>query len=150
MSARRLNVYTCRICSGRTVTVDVDEGVTPFMLGCRASGQEGDCTGTAESAMYRVPEDAPPADWEWYRPDDAELARIKKRSRSLFEHVQHGGLVLRPRRATHTYLGCPHAAPSPGDVRCRLVAVNLHGDRCHWLERPGELCGLLRASHPTT
>src|SRR3974377_965449 len=33
------NVYTCRKCGGHTVTVDRDEGVTPFMIGCRESGE---------------------------------------------------------------------------------------------------------------
>lgn len=149
MSAR-INVYTCGICKGRTVTVDLDEGVTPFLLGCRATGKEGDCTGTAQSAMYRVPADSPPADWEWYRPDDVELARIKKRSRSLAEHVEHGGLVIRPRRATHTFDACPPCAPPVVSRPCRLVAIDRHTDRCHADVAPGELCGLLRAAHPTT
>lgn len=41
MSEPRINVYTCRECGGHTVTVDVDEGVTPFMIRCRA-GKEVD------------------------------------------------------------------------------------------------------------
>ena len=41
----KINVYVCQKCGGLTVTVDVDEGVTPFMLGCRATGKESDCDG---------------------------------------------------------------------------------------------------------
>ena len=33
------NIYTCPKCGGQTVTIDVDEGVTPFMLRCRATGK---------------------------------------------------------------------------------------------------------------
>ena len=32
----RLNIYTCQICRNSIVTVDLVEGVTPFMIGCRA------------------------------------------------------------------------------------------------------------------
>lgn len=52
MNEPRENVYTCLKCRGFTVTLDVDEGVTSFMLNCRASGREGDCDGMAVSAMY--------------------------------------------------------------------------------------------------
>ena len=37
------NVYVCQKCGGLTVTLDRDQGTTPFMIGCRASGKEGDC-----------------------------------------------------------------------------------------------------------
>ena len=46
----RINQYTCRDCKESTVTVDVDEGVTPMFLACRATP---DCKGTMASAMYR-------------------------------------------------------------------------------------------------
>lgn len=36
MNEPRINVYVCQKCGGHTVTVDVDEGVTPFMIGCHA------------------------------------------------------------------------------------------------------------------
>lgn len=88
----RKNIYTCRKCGGKTVTIDVDEGVTPFMLGCRASGQEDDCDGLAESSFYRVPADAPAADWEWFKPEGAEYRKLNKAMR---DHVDNGGLDIR-------------------------------------------------------
>lgn len=32
MNESRINVYICEKCGGHTTTVDVDEGVTPFMM----------------------------------------------------------------------------------------------------------------------
>lgn len=40
MNEPRINVYVCRKCGGHTVTVDVDDGVTPFMIGCHAKESE--------------------------------------------------------------------------------------------------------------
>lgn len=88
----RKNIYTCRTCGGKTITVDVDDGVTPFMLGCRASGNEGDCKGMAESSFYRVPTDTPDAAWEWFKPTGSEYRKL---SREMREHVDKGGLDLR-------------------------------------------------------
>jgi hypothetical protein len=87
-----LNVYTCRKCGGKTITIDIHDGVTPFMLGCRASGEEGDCNGMAESSFYRVPTDTPPAEWEWFKPEGTEYRKL---SREMREHVDKGGLDIR-------------------------------------------------------
>jgi hypothetical protein len=86
------NIYTCRKCGGKTVTIDVDEGVTPFMLGCRASGQEGDCDGIAESSFYRVADDSPEPQWEWFTPRGEEYHKLNRQMR---EHVDNGGLDIR-------------------------------------------------------
>jgi hypothetical protein len=98
------NVYTCSRCGGFTVTVDVAEGVTPFMIGCRASGKSGDCSGDAYSAFYpkkpwpvHVP--TTPA-WEWYRPGRGEVRRLDRASR---EHVKNGGLLLRKRSVADSH-----------------------------------------------
>jgi hypothetical protein len=81
----KVNVYTCPECKGEMVTVDVDEGTTPFMLGCRATAG---CKGLAESSFYRPrPGHAPPA-LEWYRPSAAEM---KKASPAMREHAGKGG-----------------------------------------------------------
>ena len=91
------NVYTCPECGGLTVTVDIDVGVTPFLLGCRASGREGDCGGLAESAFYpagKRPSHIPEPVWEWYRPTDAE---VEKMSPAMQEHIHAGGLDIRLR-----------------------------------------------------
>lgn len=93
----RENVYTCQKCGGMTVTVDIDEGVTPFMLNCRASGKEGDCDGGAYSAFYPEgprPAHIPSPAWEWYKPDVLELANT---SHEMRDHANRGGLFIRKR-----------------------------------------------------
>ncbi len=89
------NIYTCPKCGGQTVTIDVDEGVTPFMLRCRATGQEGDCDGMAQSCWYRVPADSPEPQWEWFKPCGSEYQKL---SRQMRDHVDKGGLDIRRKR----------------------------------------------------
>jgi hypothetical protein len=86
------NIYTCTMCGGRTVTVDCDEGVTPFMIDCRASGEDGDCDGMAQSSFYHVPPGTPPPQWEWYAPGEEEIERATPGMRW---HARQGGLFLR-------------------------------------------------------
>ncbi|HUD74796.1 MAG TPA: hypothetical protein VMQ76_06965 [Terracidiphilus sp.] len=91
----RENVYTCQKCGGLTVTVDIDEGVTPFMIGCRASGNETDCNGDAYSAFYPKgprPPHIPKPSWEWYKPSDKEVNSFPE---SWRDHYRKGGLHLR-------------------------------------------------------
>lgn len=98
----RENVYTCAKCGGYTVTVDLDEGTTPFMIGCRASGRERECDGLASSAFYPPgprPAHIPPAAWEWYRPTRQQAKRLDRKWPGMLDHVARGGLHLRPRRA---------------------------------------------------
>ncbi|MEU3455652.1 hypothetical protein ABZ671_18925 [Micromonospora sp. NPDC006766] len=94
----RLNAYRCPACRGCTVTVDLDAGVTPAMMGCRATD---DCEGTAFSLGYPLPEAWPanvptqPA-WEWYRPGERQLTRLRRKDKDGYDHVVRGGLLLRP------------------------------------------------------
>jgi hypothetical protein len=97
----RLNVYTCRKCKRHTVTVDVDEGVTPFLIQCR-QGPRRRCTGMAVSSFYpRGPK--PPhigePQWEWYKPSDEQLNKLYFGDvlDQMREHVEKGGLDLRAR-----------------------------------------------------
>ena len=96
--ANRINVYTCRKCGGYTVTIEIHEGVTPFMLRCRASGREGDCCGMAESSYPSAekpswkPSWVPDPAWEWFRPVGAEYRKL---NRAMREHVDKGGLDIR-------------------------------------------------------
>jgi hypothetical protein len=92
------NVYTCPDCGGYTVTIDVDDGVTPFLLGCRASGRAGDCKGMAQSAFYPKgprPFHFPPPAWEWYRPTEEEFSRLNP---GMKDHVRNGGLDIRRKK----------------------------------------------------
>lgn len=92
MNKIRWNAWTCQKCGQHTICVDVDRGVTPFMLRCRAS--DG-CDGMATSAFYpdyAIPPGVPR--WEWYRPGRLHRLFISRWER---EHVKKGGLLLRPR-----------------------------------------------------
>ena len=98
----RENVYTCQKCGGYTVTVDVDEGVTPFMLGCRADGTEHGCDGPAYSAGYPKgprPAHIPEPAWEWYRPTPKEQKKMDKKWPGYMDHFNNGGLAIRKRKS---------------------------------------------------
>lgn len=112
------NVYTCEACHGEMVTVDVDAGVTPFMLGCQATPG---CSGMAQSAMYRVPpERVAEATHEWYTP-----ATLDGLDAATLDHVQKGGLLLRARPSP---TGTP-AAPKRGRAFGTLASLAALGGR---------------------
>lgn len=99
-AAGRLNYYTCDVCHGHTVTIDVHEGTTPMFLACRAPGKK--CLGRATSAMYPpqpwpVGAPRPKPAWDWYRPSGAEAEAMHA---EVWDHVRRGGLLLRKRKAT--------------------------------------------------
>lgn len=78
------NVYTCEQCGGQIVTIDRDEGTTPFMLKCRATPG---CEGSMTSSLYRCRQDVIPTH-EWYKPHKLP------RDVGMRQHVQLGGLLL--------------------------------------------------------
>jgi len=84
----QINQYTCRECDRNIVTIDVDEGVTPFMLACRAT--DG-CKGMMVSGMYRVDQTLKPQ-FEWYQPTPK---KIKKLNPEMRDHCERGGLLIR-------------------------------------------------------
>lgn len=84
----RENPYTCEACGKVTNTIHADDGVTPFMLNCRATP---DCKGLAVSAIY--PAHIPAPTWEWYRPASKELPTLKDWEA---DHVAQGGALIRP------------------------------------------------------
>jgi hypothetical protein len=77
-----VNRYTCERCKGSIFTVDQAEGVTPFMLACRAT--EG-CSGWMQSGFYdpRFRFLAPQPKWEWVQrgPDDIPHESLKLQPR---------------------------------------------------------------------
>ena len=85
----RKNIYVCRECKGHIVTVDRDDGTTPFMTNCEAT--EG-CRGTMQSSLYRVFDQTMAAGFEWYRPDSSQM---KSATLHTLDHVNNGGLLLR-------------------------------------------------------
>lgn len=84
------NLYTCDGCMGRVVTIDRDQGTTPYMIACRA---RKDCDGTMYSHFYprKGMEELKPQ-FEWYRP--GRFGRFFIRD-SEKRHVDAGGLLLR-------------------------------------------------------
>jgi hypothetical protein len=87
------NIYICEECYGHIVTCDAAEGVTPFMIGCKATA---DCKGMMQSSMYRVFDQRMRPDFEWYSPTLEEATTL---SPWVQEHVAKGGLVLRDVRS---------------------------------------------------
>lgn len=86
------NSYQCTTCGGIVFTEDRDEGVTPFMMGCRAT--DG-CDGTMESAFYRLPDQAAKVrpHYVWRKPTAEEYAAM---SSAMKTHIDQGGLDLHP------------------------------------------------------
>lgn len=98
------NVWTCEQCGARLVCVHRDEGTTPFFMRCDPKRTPRGCGGRMLSAGYpdgpRPPHIGAPTH-EWYKPTPAELdAECAKEDRFhgkwLREHVQLGGLLIRP------------------------------------------------------
>ncbi|HEY3435109.1 MAG TPA: hypothetical protein VGK41_05605 [Solirubrobacterales bacterium] len=88
----KINGWSCPICRETTYAVHVDDGVTPFMLGCKTKS----CEGMGRSMFY--PDGPPPqhvlvaVSWEWYSPDDRERRKLDA---AVLEHVEKGGLLVR-------------------------------------------------------
>ncbi len=81
----KINVYTCKKCGGKIVTIDRDAGVTPFMIACRATVG---CIGNMVSSSYRCDQSLTPT-WEWHK---------KKRifaTSDTRDYIRRGGLLLR-------------------------------------------------------
>jgi hypothetical protein len=91
MPEGKKNVYLCRVCGWKRITIDVDEGVTPMFIKCRC------CEKLATSSMHDVDQTLEPTH-EWYSPGGAERKRMAKTVRGLStlrHHVEHGGLLQR-------------------------------------------------------
>lgn len=91
MSGKR-NAYTCEECGGVVITVDKDQGTTPFMMGCLATPY---CDGTMSSSFYMGPLVNSPkeATYEWRKPTPAEYAVAMP---ALKDHFDMGGLDIHP------------------------------------------------------
>lgn len=84
----QLNQYVCDTCKGDIVTIDKDDGCTPFMLACRAT--KG-CKGMMQSRFYRGVCGVPA--FEWRKPTFKEF---RKASRAMQDHFEQGGLDIYP------------------------------------------------------
>lgn len=92
------NHYTCEACGRVTIAKHEHEGVTPFMIKCRATIG---CRNTATSNFYRGPQDENQVPHlTWFDPTDEELDAYVKYMRKpmaddVREHVKLGGLLHR-------------------------------------------------------
>lgn len=88
----RENCYLCPHCGHVTKTVDINSGISPFMMACEK------CNQYARSSFYEdlAPEQGPT--WEWYRPELHEFLYRYKTSPQTREHILQGGLMVRPVR----------------------------------------------------
>jgi hypothetical protein len=87
------NVYTCEDCGGIIVTQDIEDGVTPFGIACRAT--DG-CQGLMQSGAYnRSSLSAIPIrpHFVWRKPTPEEYAASSK---AMQDHFDHGGLEMYP------------------------------------------------------
>ena len=79
MSIGKKNTYTCGRCSGQIVTIDKDEGVTPFQIMCRATSR---CPGWMVSSFYEVDQALAP-NWQWVkrgkREEPMHLKKIERK-----------------------------------------------------------------------
>jgi len=101
------NHYKCPKCGGVTVARHDTEGVTPFLLRCRARDQVVNgyripgCKELAESTMFTGPqEDTQAPHVIFYRPNAAEAMNIidgePQRDRAwLLHHYNLGGALMR-------------------------------------------------------
>ena len=82
----KVNVYVCEACRGKTVTRDLEAGVTPFLIQCRA---KAGCKGHAQSLMYRCDQGLQETH-QWVLPKPTDIL-----SEGELDHVANGGLLLR-------------------------------------------------------
>lgn len=103
MSAKgKKNRYVCDTCGRSIITINRDEGTTPFQICCCESGTQ--CPGGMSSALCRLADDPKPTH-QWIRPTEAQIG---KQCRDLgFDHIPvsfsnfygQGGLMLMPLEA---------------------------------------------------
>lgn len=83
----KVNLYVCgnRKCVRIHTTINLNSGVTPFIITCRSCGE------SARSSFYLVPRGAVTCNFAWYRPTHEEFKRMDA---DMQEHVLMSGLVL--------------------------------------------------------
>ena len=87
MSETTMNRYVCEVCKGNIVTINREQGVTPFMLKCRA---RNNCKGWMLSGFYREFITKMPS-YEWRKPTEEEYKALHP---EMKEHVDKGGLMI--------------------------------------------------------
>jgi len=90
MNKGKKNIYTCKICGGKIVTIDKDDGITPFMIDCQVNEK---CEGYMHSSFYAIDQSLEPK-FEWCRPDSLDIYPEEFRE-AMKEHIDKGGLDIR-------------------------------------------------------
>ncbi len=109
---QRLNAYTCQKCKATVITIDKDNGVTPFIIPCLTEiesmsslveypkNRHRKCNGDMYSHFYTVPPFVTPL-FEWFKPDIEALnkcyspLKVKLYNKDMRDHIKNGGLDLR-------------------------------------------------------
>jgi hypothetical protein len=99
MPKGKKNAYKCEACRCLTITIDIDEGVTPMYLACRCAPHKS-CTAPSQSQVYPSYAQDLGHHWEWFKPDSET---IQKMSDEMKDHLARGGLAIR--RAPSCYCG---------------------------------------------
>lgn len=87
ISENRTNNYECKSCQHITKTIDIDKGVTPFIIRCRK------CNSEAISNFYYDSKPSDKPELQFYRPTLEETYTL---STFAVDHVLKGGLLLKP------------------------------------------------------
>lgn len=115
MKLPRINVYQCEY-SCHIVTIDVDKGVTPFLIKCvrkpthdrpiekKYLDEKGECKGQATSSFYPTSEKPPhigEPTHEWYLPNKEEIQKFCEddpdRKECILDYYNGEHLSLRER-----------------------------------------------------
>ena len=115
MNKYRINQYVCEMCGLGIITVDLEEGVTPFALVCRATN---DCEGKMYSRMYEKVKQSLIPEFGWYKPNLADVEDFQR------PHIEAGGLLLRKFKLWNEIFDWRHDNP-----------VMIEG--WHWVDDPG-------------
>lgn len=83
------NMYVCDTCFGHIITLQIDKGVPPYLVGCLATLN---CRGMMQSSLNRVYDQRVRADFEWHKPTAEEVASYPEDAR---QHIAQNGLTLR-------------------------------------------------------
>lgn len=87
----RKTCYVCQKCGGKISTYDLDDGITPRILGCLVLNQEIHCEGVSKAVHGKFPMDAPEPQWEWFQKDKSESSMgLRTISSNSLKRIAHG------------------------------------------------------------
>jgi len=128
------NHYVCPACGGITIARHDDEGVTPFLIRCRAKDEMHrtgfrlpGCNGMAESQFFNVSQDdGQKPHVIFYRPNAMEAIQVINKEPERFrvailDHYQQGGSLMKETQ--------PEAKSAlKGEAHCHAGSDG----ECHW------------------